>query len=54
VAVLQSELDLLLVLSRHFIVAVDHVGVAAAALDQVLNLLGRDTSPVAVSGASHD
>jgi hypothetical protein len=47
VAILQSEVNLLLVLSRHFIVAIDHVRVAPATLDQILNLLGCDASPVA-------
>jgi hypothetical protein len=52
VAVLQGKVDLLLVLSRHLVVAIHHVGIAPTALDQILNLLRRDTSPGVVSGAS--
>jgi hypothetical protein len=52
VAILQSEFNLLLILSRHFVVAIDHVCVAPTTLDQILNLLRRDASPVAVSRVS--
>jgi hypothetical protein len=50
-AILQGELDLLLELGRDLVVAINHVRVASSGLNQVLNLLGRNTSPAKVSGA---
>jgi hypothetical protein len=45
VAILERELDLLLVLGGQLVIAVDHVGVTTACLDQILNLLWSDASP---------
>jgi hypothetical protein len=48
-AILQSELDLLLILLWDLVEAINQVRVAISSLFQVLNLLGCDTSPVAIS-----
>jgi hypothetical protein len=49
VAILQCELDLLLILSWQLVIAIDHVSVASTCLDQVLNLLRSNASPGMVS-----
>jgi hypothetical protein len=49
VTILQGEVDLLLELSRHFIVAIHQIRIAISGLDQILNLLGCDASPKEVS-----
>jgi hypothetical protein len=46
VAMLESKLDLLLELIGQLIIAINHIGVASASLDQVLDLLRSDASPV--------
>jgi hypothetical protein len=48
-AILQSELDLLLVLLRDLIEAVNQVRVALSSLFEILNLLRCDTAPIAIS-----
>jgi hypothetical protein len=48
-AILERELDLLLVLCRKLVITVDEVSVAFAYLNQVLYLLGSDTSPMVVN-----
>jgi hypothetical protein len=49
VAVLQGRLDLLLVVGRELVKAINEISVAAARLVQVLDLLGSDASPVWIS-----
>lgn len=49
VAILQRELDLLLELFRHLIIAIHEVCVALGGLNQILNLFGSDASPVKVN-----
>jgi hypothetical protein len=49
VAILECELDFVLILSWQLVIAIDHVSVASTCLDQVLDLLGSNASPVVVS-----
>lgn len=53
VAVLEGKLDLVLILGRNLVEAIDDVSVTSGGLDQVLDLLGRNTTP-ALSVEQHN
>jgi hypothetical protein len=48
-AVRESVVYLLLILSRKVVVTIDHLCITARRLNQIVDLLGRDTAPTCVS-----
>ena len=49
VAVLEREIDLFLKFGGQLVVAIDHVSITSACLDQILNLLRSNASPGIIS-----
>lgn len=49
VTVLERVPDFLLKFGRELVIAIDHVRVAPARLNKILNLLGSNASPILVS-----
>lgn len=49
VAVLEREIDLFLKFGGQLVVAIDHVSITSACLDQIFNLLRSNASPGMIS-----